>query len=228
MFKLSISRSLLSLAFAFGAGAGAAHAATIQVYDMNWSKAMSLYIMADGVEENAWAGAIRIRLDNTYNREAFCVDLFTNIYLNQTYNTTLWHADFIINGPRAAWLMNEVYPTISSPAQGAALQIAIWDIIHDSGDGLAAGRVQAATKNATPVNVTSLVQTYLAMSLGQSGDAWVYQNVVLNSNTPAQMLMSPMTNDGGPTPNPEPGTVVMMAGGLALVAVGLKRRRRTI
>jgi len=112
---------------------------------------------------------------------------------------------------------------VSSSAQGEGIQLAIWDIVHDGGDGFSAGRVQAA--GATDPAVLAWAQRYEALSLGKSDNQeFVYSNVDLGSGLPAQMLIGPQFADAGPQPVPEPQT--LMPAGMALIALSLGLRWR--
>ena len=119
----------------------------------------SLWIDENGTDTSEIAGVIYIQLTDssgTVDRDTMCVDLFTNIYLNQTYNTTV---DLPSQVPppqnpayleRIAWLEdNALLPVLfpgdpstlpsadwsATQAQAAGLQLAIWDIVVDGGDG---------------------------------------------------------------------------------------------
>src|ERR1022692_935202 len=106
----------------------------------------SLWIDINGTPQNLyWAGGFDIVLDGTYDRVVFCVDLLTNIYVPGTYTTTLDYSNspYITPGNssdkislrRVAWLLEKEWP--STPTEGAALQLAIWDIVTDGGNGFA-------------------------------------------------------------------------------------------
>jgi hypothetical protein len=116
----------------------------------------SLYFDEDGAATlEYWAGGIDI-LVNGYSRLVFCVDLFTNISLS-TYNTQLDFAD-TPQLQRVGWLLQTQLPTIKTQAGGAALQLAIWDIMTDNGDGFAAGkgRITQSSDSAHPTDPTVL------------------------------------------------------------------------
>ena len=64
--------------------------------------------------------------------------------------------------------------------QGAALQLAIWDVVHDGGDGFAAGRIRQSADALNPTDsiVLSLANSFLSASLGQTQTGGiVYVNV---------------------------------------------------
>jgi hypothetical protein len=198
-----------------------------------------------------FAGVVFITLTDTdthqqWNRDTLCVDLFTDIYIGQTYGTTLLDPYEISsnNLTRVSWLVdNALLPTQSSylsvlpssdwvtnSAQGAGIQLAIWDIVENNGDGLSAGTVRASTStdpnNQTPADVLDWADTYEKLSLNKSsGLAFVYDNVNLLSGTRVQMLEGPEYADNGPVPAPEPSTCQFMLVSLA-AGIGLWLRRR--
>lgn len=104
---------------------------------------MSLNSYENG-DANGYAGAVNITVsdtvDGTVDTIAFCVDLFTSSGLS-TYNTTLQSPSTVTNGGRVAWLLQSL-PSVDTATEGSGLQLAIWDIVHDNGDGLAAGVVR--------------------------------------------------------------------------------------
>jgi hypothetical protein len=233
---------------------GAAWASTINATGVDSSRGGSMAIREDNVDTNAYfAGVIFISLtdgNQTYNRDSLCVDLFTDIDVGQEYSTTVLKPEDVPqkNLTRVAWLVdNALLPTqdptynsmldpsdwVFSAAQGAGIQFAIWDIVHDGGDGFSAGRVQAVTADdgntngvgATDPTVLYWAQQYEFLSLGQANNlAFVYNNVDMGNGAPAQMLIGPQFTDGGPEPAPEPRTLV--PAGMALIALSLGLRLR--
>ncbi len=202
-----------------------------------------------------FAGVVLISLSENgqqYDRDTLCVDLFTDIYIGVTYNTTVTDPNSIPgeNLNRVAWLLNNaLMPTqgpvyssalpssdwVTTASQGAGIQLAIWDITTDGGDGFSSGRVQAATAPGASTDPTVLAwaKLYESLSLGKSSNqAFVYVNSAIDSGLPAQMLEGPIFKDGGPTPlglnptgidpTPEPATYVLA--GFALVGLGLVKR----
>jgi hypothetical protein len=196
----------------------------------------NVYIQQNGVNVNTYfAGVIFISLIDTnnqvFNRDTLCVDLFTDIYLNTTYGTTVLSPDQVPgkNLDRVSWLIdNALLPTqnntytsdlpssnwVTTAAQGAGIQLAIWDIVEDNGDGFSSGSVQASSdsNHPTPADVLSWANIYESASLGESSDlAYVYNNVSLSDDhSPAQMLEGPLFQDGGPAPpTPEPSTFAL-------------------
>ena len=231
-----------------GLACGLASATTIEATGVDWARGQSIWIQEDGVDKSAYfAGVILITVTDggqQYSRDSLCVDLFTDININTVYDTTILHPYQVPgkNLPRVSWLVdNAMLPTqeptyvsalssgywVTTAAQGAGIQLAIWDIVHDGGDGFSAGRVQAVTNpsNPTDSNVLSWANTYEALSAGNSSAfAFIYNNVNMGNGVPAQMLAGPRFADGGPVPNPEPATFLMA--GAALIGLSRFARRR--
>ena len=171
-----------------------------------------------------WAGAIDITVDS-YVRQVFCVQLFTDIGFG-TYNTTMDFSD-TPNLERLGWLLQNEFPV--GQVAGAAFQLAVWDIIEDNGDGFGtatktAGTVSQSTDPSNPTSsaVLTAAVKYEADSLGKTSDyGAVYHNFL--GATPMQNLMGTPVTDGGPSPAPEPSAIFLMIGGLALIGLGRLR-----
>ncbi len=204
----------------------------------------SVWIKENGTDVNAYfAGVIFISLTQNgtvYHRDTLCVDLFTDINLGVTYDTTVLSPAAVPgkNMLRVSWLVdNALLPTeragevsnlaesdwVRTVAQGIGIQLAVWDIVHDGGDGFNSGSVQsAALTNAT---VLYWANQYLTLSSGKtSALAYVYENFSPGTTNEAQMLAGPRFFDGGPRPAPEPATMVMV--GTVLIGLGVLIRRR--
>ena len=244
-------RAALLLAAALATSQGA-RASTITATGVDSSRGQyGVWINADGVDENTYfAGVIFIRLsDGTslFDRDTLCVDLFTDIMLGQTYGTTVVRPSDVPNSDLervSALVDNALLPTqngnaygslmpqadwVTTAAQGAGIQLAVWDIVHDGGDGFASGRVQAGSAaNPTDPLVLFWAQTYEALSAGQTSNrAFIYTNVSLSNGQPAQMLAGPeFYTDGGPQPAPESAT--LLTAGSVLIAASLFGRKRIL
>lgn len=183
-----------------------------------------------------FAGVLEIQLtnsDGTVDRDTMCVDLFTDIYVGRAYGTSVDLPSQVLppQSPVAleqiAWLLDNVTPT--TPAEGAALQVAIWKIEVDGGGSFTTGQVQqpASSNDMTPITqaVLSDAQAYLSASVGQSSDsAFVYENFSLSDGSPAQTLEGLEFQDNGPQPTPETSTFILA--GVALLALGHTARRK--
>jgi len=185
----------------------------------------SLWFDQDGVAgEEYWVGAIAISLDG-YPRNTFCVDLFTQISFN-TYSSQI-DTPTSDTEKRIGWLLQNQYPI--TQFQGAAFQLALWDITHDNGDGFAvgAGRITQSTDALHPTDSTILAMAiaYEAASAGKSAVYGVLYHNVTFSGTPVQTLVGIPVTDGGPSAKPEPADVILIGSGLVLIAIGRQRRR---
>ncbi|MBL8210723.1 MAG: hypothetical protein JNK87_08430 [Bryobacterales bacterium] len=209
--------ALLSLLLA--ASAHSAWASTLTVTGLGFGEQVPLYINAvtnspnPGTNENEYAYQIKVTIDGI-PAIAMCVDLFTNISY-ATYNTDAMPVNTMTWGPRVTWLYENFGRFAVTSEQAAAVQIAIWDIVHDGGDGLAAGNIQAqATTRTSLVNAAN---GFVTSSVGQVGThAFLYHNVSLSTGAPAQTLIA--------LASPEPATFGFA--GVTLIALGLLRRRQ--
>jgi hypothetical protein len=175
-----------------------------------------------GNEQSETSGFMLVQVDGGPVQSALCGDIFTGISQNETYDA---NGTLMTTTPytRIAYLLANVASLLSGnpPAtiQGAALQLAIWDILHDNGDGLGAGNIQAS------VNTSSVLATAVADFLGA---AWTptqglirYELTFQGGNVPAQdvLVLSQVSV-------PEPGTFAVA--GVALAALAMRRKRRQL
>ena len=109
--------------------------------------------------------------------------------------------------------------------EGAALQLAIWDVIHDSGDGFATGRIRS-TGN-TNAAVLSLAGQWVAASHGQSStNAQVFTAGPNQRAFHQQLYLTGCALSGncGGSEVPEPGTLSMLALGGLGIFFGARRK----
>ncbi len=177
------------------------------------------------IDVNLTAGVAGLVVDG-FGVDALCADFFT-VISNGDYNVNLLGPNSISNGGRVAWMLRNILPSINSQAngltkqqQGAGLQLAAWDILHDGGDGFALGRIrQAAGVNPTDAMVLIWANAYLGGSAGQNlSDAFTVLYRDVNGPRASQQLLSSQT--------PEPSTYAMMLTGVALLSLGAFRRHR--
>jgi hypothetical protein len=230
--RFAVRSAVLAAFVAACALSAGASPISMQVVSLDWSKGGSLQMLVDGHLESEYAGAINIRLDGV-NYQAMCVDLFTSIGY-ETIAVNPYSPYSVNNAARAAWLFATQFGSVHTAVAAEALQLAIWDVIHDGGDGLGAGRIRASTRIGTPLAVVTAANQYLTMSVGQtSGEASVYISIYgadakqsLMSNYLGFGSWSPPVDQGSPAP--EPGSLGLGALGSACLIAGLywKRRRR--
>ena len=173
------------------------------------------------IDVNVTAGIANLLIDGLYTVDAVCVDFFVLIS-NGVYDVNLLGPNAVGGGTRVAWMLRNTLPTINTQVdpllkrqQAAAFQLAVWDVVHDGGDGFASGRIQSSQSTPTDSIVLTWANTFLGDSAGHTVlGGTVYQNV--NGPLTSQRLMSDTV--------PEPSTYAMLLGGGALL--GLYRRRR--
>lgn len=246
--------TLLLLLSAFLAGADT----IIMPTAVDNTRGEGIWINENGTPTSVFfAGVIEIALTQNgvqYNRDTMCVDIFTDISLNTKYDTQVL---FPSNVPgedlqRVSWLLeNALLPTqgnytsalpksdwVTTVAQGAGLQLAIWDMTADGDSdtnkggvgGLYSGKIQVSSSkaNPTPANVIQWAETYESLSINmQDNHAFVYKNwAVGKPSQAAQMLEGPMFTDGGPMPGPEPVPAILV--GFVLVGMLVRTRRAAL
>ena len=219
------------------AGLGSSTTIIVNSVDNALGYQQSVWIDENGTPTQLyWIGGIDITVAG-HARVAWCVQLFVDIGLS-TYNTVVDWAD-TANLDRVGWLVNYVVPGIQAmpngsakQTAGAAMQLAIWDIIEDNGDGLTAGHgkvtVSTDSSHPTTASVVTQAQAYEAQSAGQSY-AWVpvYHDTDRTTGVAVQNLIGPRTNDGGPdSVAPEPRDAALVLGGLALILVGRWKKKQ--
>jgi hypothetical protein len=141
---------------------------------------------------------------------------------------------------RIAWLFAYQIATVTDPHLGAGLQLAIWDLVMDNGNGPNAGLIQLAP--ATPPAVVTAWQNYLTVSQGQtlSDASFFYNRSIIFGGTRATTVgrfggplsilpPTPPTEEPPVIPptviiTPEPATWFLLAAGIGALAK-LKRRK---
>ncbi len=209
--------TLKSTLVLFALSACFASAATINILSVDSNRGRTVNLNVDSTNSNFYAGVIVGSYNGGASFDLFCVDLFTSIDygLYDSYDRLP-----LLNGreDRVAWLYDEVYnrTTINTTNLGAALQIAIWDIIHDGGDGPNAGRIRS--NSSTPAAIVNSWNSFLTQSLNKSSlDAAIYVNS--KGLVPAQNLIGMPVSEV-----PEPATYAALGG--ALLAIAFLRRSK--
>lgn len=212
-----------SLILALVLGASSLSGYTIEVTAIDTTRGANTNFVVDGANYTGYAGAILGKFDGgTETLTFFCIDLFTDISYG-TYGTIPTTPSPGLE-ERVAWLYVNQLSTVTSANLGRGFQLAIWDIIHDGGDGPNAGRIRRRSGGSgTPAAVVTAWNNYLSVSAGMSSNlASMYRNYELDTNAPAQDFVGPYQMTGGEVP--EPSTWLLM--GTACGALLFRRFRK--
>lgn len=163
---------------------------------------------------NTQAGPMAATLNGTLNFNAYCVDSAHSPVIGSTYNVNLVALPDagLTNSARISYLYQTFAGSVTTADQGAALQLAIWDVMVDNGDGLGAGSFRASSTT----NVMSQAATDLSQSASHAGTATWYQGLPRGGSGQPQDLI-------GTTPVPEPTTILSL-GAAAILAIRRKKR----
>lgn len=211
----------LALALAIGTGSMAS-AATLTIDYQNsgnvfGSPNLSASAQITSPEYNGWvnAGPFRLNADGGFGDfVAFCIDLGKYMSSGQTYVTasaSAWGPQVDHNINR---LFNTAFAGVDTAVEGAAFQLALWEIITDTGSALnlGTGAFRVLSVNSA---ILSQAGAYLAGLGGATTDT--YQLTFLNSNTSQNLVTV------SPVPIPAAGGFLLAAmGGL----FGLRKMRR--
>jgi hypothetical protein len=139
---------------------------------------------------------------------------------------------------RISWLYMFELSSATTPTLGAGLQLAIWDVMADGGDGPASGILQSIS--TTPSDVVAAWRNYLALSLNAANTDASYYNIRsritgsivgtyvgnVNGGFPASggdlFPPPPSGNDTGQVPEPSPITILLVT---IPLWIGLKLRK---
>jgi hypothetical protein len=177
---------------------------------------------------------------------AFCMDLRSPLVTRTAYeyeaktfaegnppdggpHNPAWLMD---GGHKAAYLYNTFLSQVTSGNSAAAMAIAIWEVLYDTGENVSANglNAQSGYKVLGDTAVVNLAQGWLnAAAQDQFGFAdgiWDYSMTWWAEADPRdpQSLLGPM--GPGYTPTPEPAEYVLLGLSLAGIAFGYQRVRR--
>ncbi len=162
---------------------------------------------------NTQAGTLAATLDSSFNFNAYCVDSTHAPLIGTAYNTNMVALPNagLANSARIAYLYTQFSGTVNNQDTGAGLQLAIWDVLMDNGDGFAAGNFRASSVASTITQANA----YLTASAGHTSTATWYQGLPAGPNEPQGLV--------GSSPVPEPASITVL--GLAAIAA-IRRKRR--
>lgn len=190
--------------------ASVAPASVLNYYGVGLNDTVKIHAsgtLADG--KTVPAGQMRIGYEGIdYN--AYCVDI--NHYAG-TGSVTERSINSLNNGSMAAFLFETYSEDVSTGLKAAALQVALWEVLFETGQTFNAGSGyfkishNADVLSAANVLLSSLPDTYASQ----------WDLTVLHSNCKQDMLI-------GVNPTPEPATLVLL--GLGGIGMLLRRRRK--
>jgi hypothetical protein len=200
--------------------------ASAMVLGLDWGSGESPVTFSYlGHNQTVYAGSLKAYLggtlgnplppnDGTYIGEVFCVDLDHTINIPTEYDISWQTTAALANGGRAAWIYQN-YLAGSKNANNpvaAAVQIALWDVVYDAGDGLASGNFQYV--NGLSATASSQAASLITSSVGHTAESAYF---VATGQYGQAMIV--------PVPVPEAGTAALVGLGLSLLGVGFVRKR---
>ena len=235
--KRRIASVAMAAALAFGAPLSAATLnVTYQGGSAFGSPNLSRYISISSptYTGGVYAGPFRLAGSGGLgNFVAFCVDLTKVLANGQTYTSASVSNFGNTVDTNISKLFSSAYSGINSRIKGAAFQVALWEIISDTGRGynLGAGAfsVQSAAYSAAVINQASQYLNGLAgatvgaytLSYLNSGTS---QNIVTVANVPGSPVTPPVRPGPPISPVPVPAGLGLL--GLALASLAMARMRR--
>ena len=207
---------LLGLCMAFCVPSAQAGILTLQGSGLGGSVPLTM----NATVETVFAGQLFGNLDGR-SIITYCLDLFTGIdYI--AYNTTTGPPSGYSNGGRASWILENYGGRVNGNESAMALQLALWDVVHDGGDGLSVGSV--ILDGSASATIRNAAQDIILASFGHSSsNATILYNVDPSTGFDAQTLI---TFDPS-LATPEPSTYGLMGVGLTVILARWKRKRLT-
>ncbi len=120
-------------------------------------------------------------------------------------------------------LFSTQYASLSSYDDKAAFQVAVWEVMRETGASLnaSAGSFSLLGADATTARVASLANGYLATAAGYSGPALYTLTRLSNADLQDLVTATPLT-----TAVPEPTTTALYLAGIGVVGLLSRRRLR--
>jgi hypothetical protein len=176
-----------------------------------------LQISSTGYNGGVFAGPFRLNGDNGMgNFVAFCVDLAQFLKSGTTYTTAASSGYGGGVDTRIGQLFSSAYAGISTRVQGAAFQVALWEIISDTGAGYSlSGGTFKVKQAAYSQAVINQANNYLAALTGATTGG--YRLTYLKSAVGQDIVTVSQV--------PLPAAAGMLGLGLASL-VGLRRRKK--
>jgi PEP-CTERM motif len=217
-------RALACACVALLVSAGAARGGPLKVELDSQGAGENVTIRFLGHDETVFAGQLRVHLEsgphNSAQFNSFSVDLDRHLNVGQDYDVARRSTGHGLNhGPQIAWLYNTYgLSTLTDGTRAAALQLAIWDLVEDGGDGLTKGDFKYLANDP----VAALASQFISEAKHHRGRAnWLdAPGGQLNSdNVHGQSLLAPQLA-------PEPTALLLFGmGAVGMVGYRFGRRR---
>ncbi|MEK6642374.1 MAG: PEP-CTERM sorting domain-containing protein [Planctomycetota bacterium] len=200
-----MSKVFVTAATVIGLAASASQASVIQYTGLGFNS--QVQVVHNGTTLNVHAGQINIKIDST-PFVAFCVDMDHSIKSDWLAGSD--PVASITGGVAAAYLYDTFKAGVTDNIKGAALQIAIWEVVDDFGGSLSLAN--GDFKFSTAGDILNQANAYLAAIPGNLA-GYITNSYVLKSgwDPRSQNLIVP-----------EPGTLIALMLGLPLFVM---RRR---
>lgn len=197
--------------------------AQAMVLGLDWGFGRSTaHVTYKGSNLNLWAGSFagyqggtlgnpKPPVDGHFFGYLYCVDLEHLISLPTEYEVDPLTTSALTNGGRAAWLYKTYSGFSTDASKAAALQLALWDVVVDNGDGFAGGNFKYTGGLAS--SIATDASSMISASAGKGSQAAYFRP----TGGYGQAMIGPV---------PEPGSFALLGLGLALSFGGLALRRR--